>query len=140
VAWRTIPPTDSIATLQRLCDQFVEEYNSTRPHSSLRPERPPAVAYLARPKAGPGDRSGDVHLRVRRDRADDRGKVTLRIDGRLYAIALGSDRARTRVLMLVDDLHVRVVDASTGELIRELEIDLSKKFQGTGRPPGPRAR
>jgi transposase InsO family protein len=130
----------SLATLQRACDQFVEEYNLTRPHSSLRPERPPAVAYLARPKAAPGDRADDVHLRVRRDRADVRGKVTLRLHGRLYSIGLGSQWARTRVIMLVDDLHLRVVDAATGELVRELTVDLSKRYQGTGLPPGPRPK
>jgi transposase InsO family protein len=130
----------SVATLQRLCDQFVDEYNETRPHSSLRPERPPAVAYLARPKAAPGDRTGDVHLRVRHDRADERGKVTLRLHGRLYSIGIGTQWAQTRVVMLVDDLHLRVVDATTGELIRELTVDLTKRYQGTGRPPGPPPR
>ena len=130
----------SLSTLQRLCDGFVEEYNSTRPHSSLRPERPPAVAYLARPKAAPGDRTGDAHLRVRRDRADSRGKVTLRLHGRLYGIGLGSQWTRTRIVMLVDDLHLRVVDATTGELIRELTVNLSKRYQGTGLPPGPRPK
>jgi transposase InsO family protein len=130
----------SVAMLQRLCNQFVEEYNAQRPHSSLTPQRPPAVAYLARPKAVPGDRSGDTHLRVRHDRADERGKVTLRVDGRLYSLALGSQHARTRVILLVDDLHVRAVDAATGELLRELVLDLSKRYQGTGMPPGPRPK
>ena len=31
--------------------------------------------------------------------------------------------------MLVQDLHVRVVDAATGELVRELNIDPSKDYQ-----------
>jgi len=31
----------------------------------------------------------------------------------------------------------RVVDAATGELLRELRIDLSKRYHGTGKPPGP---
>ena len=131
---------DRLETLQRDLDLFAEEYNSTRPHSSLRPVRPPGVAYLARPKATPGDRSSDTHLRVRHDRVDTSGKVTLRLDGRLYSIGLGRELARTRIILLVDDLHVRVVDAATGELLRELDMDLSKRFQGTGLPPGPRPR
>lgn len=131
------PRPRSIPALQRLLDEFTEEYNARRPHSSLRPQRPPKVAYLARPKATPGDLADDPHLRVRRDRIDASGKVTLRINGRLYSIGLGKQLARTRVILLVDDLHVRVIDAVTGELLRELEMDLSKQFQGTGKPPGP---
>jgi hypothetical protein len=42
--------------------------------------------------------------------------------------------------MLVDDLHVRVVIAATGELLRELTIDPSRDDQPTGRPPGPQRK
>jgi transposase InsO family protein len=126
----------TIRGLQRNLDLFVEEYNCERPHSSLRPARPPLEAYAARPKATPGDRSDDRHLRVRSDRIDTAGKVTLRLDGQLYSIGIGRAHTGTRVTMLVEDLDVRVVDAQTGELLRELTIDLTKKFQATGRPRG----
>ncbi len=39
-------------------------------------------------------------------------------------------------LALLDKL-VRIVHAATGELLRELVVDPSKDYQGTGRPPGP---
>jgi hypothetical protein len=39
--------------------------------------------------------------------------------------------------MLVQDLHVRVIDAATGELLRDLTIDPTRDYQPTGRPPGP---
>ena len=131
------PRPRSLPALQRRLDAFVDEYNAHRPHSSLRPERPPHVAYLARPKAAPGDLGADQHLRVRNDRVHSSGKVTLRIDGQLYSIGVGQAHARTQVILLVNDLHVRVVDATTGELLRELDVELSKKYQGTGKPPGP---
>ena len=54
------------------------------PLSRHRGHRSAAVAYTARPKAGPGDRSADAHDRVRRDRIDVSGKITLRHGGRLY--------------------------------------------------------
>jgi hypothetical protein len=57
-----------------------------------------------------------------------------------YSIGIGRDRAGTRVAMLVQDLDVRVVDAVTGELFRELTIDPAKRFQARGLPPGPRPR
>ena len=123
--------------LQRLLDEFKDEYNSARPHTSLRPVRTPQVAYLARPKAAPADRSEDRHSRVRHDIVDQAGKVTLRIHGQLHSIGIGRHHARTHIIALVQDLDVRVVDAATGELLRGLRIDLSKRYHGTGKPPGP---
>ena len=39
--------------------------------------------------------------------------------------------------MLVQDLHIRVINAATGELLRELTLDPARDYQPTGRPPGP---
>jgi len=98
----------------------------------------PATAYTARPKAGPGtDRSRDTHDRVRSDRVDQTGCVSLRVNGRLHHIGIGRTHTGTHVLLLVQDLHVRVIDAATGELLRELTIDPTRDYQPTGRPPGP---
>jgi hypothetical protein len=130
-----IQPT-TLTELQTLIDAFVEAYNHHRPHRSLQHRATPATAYLARPKATPGDRSGDSHARVRTDRVDTSGKVTLRHGGRLYSIGIGRTHARTRVLILVEDLDIRIIDAATGELLRDLVLDTTKRYQGTGRPPG----
>ncbi|WP_202871870.1 hypothetical protein [Kribbella pratensis] len=63
--------------------------------------------------------------------------VTLRVNGRLHHLGIGRTHDRTHVLILVQDLHIRVVDAATGELLRELTLDPTKDYQPTGRPPGP---
>jgi hypothetical protein len=97
----------------------------------------PAVAYAARPKAAPGDRAAGTHDRVRTDRIDADGKVTLRHAGKLYHIGVGRTHARTRVLLLVQDLDIRVINAATGELLRQLTLDPARNYQPTGRPPGP---
>jgi hypothetical protein len=127
----------TIADLQALIDAFVATYNQHRPHRSLPHRATPATAYTARPKAGPGDRSSDTHARVRTDRIDPGGKVTLRHAGQLHSIGIGRTHARTRVLILVEDLDIRIIDAATGELLRDLVLDPTKRYQGTGRPPGP---
>jgi hypothetical protein len=129
--------------VQALLDAFVDEYNQRRPHRSLPGRATPAVAYQARPKAAPaGSRDYDTHDRVRHDRIDVDGKVTLRVDGRLHHIGIGRTHARTRVLLLVQDLHVRVVNAATGELLRELTIDPARNYQPIHPPraktPSPR--
>ena len=131
------PQPTTLVELQALLDAFVAEYNHRRPHRSLPHRATPATIYTARPKASPGDRSGDSHNRVRRDKIDSSGKITLRHGGRLYSIGIGRTHARTRVIVLVQDLHIRIVDAATGELLRELDLDTTKRYQGTGRPPGP---
>jgi hypothetical protein len=42
--------------------------------------------------------------------------------------------------MLIQDLHVRVINAATGELLRELVIDPTRDYQPTGQPPGPKKK
>jgi transposase InsO family protein len=128
-------PTN-LVELQQLLDQFVAVYNHQRPHRSLPGRATPAVAYQARPKATPTThRDHDTHDRVRRDRIDTDGKVTLRVNGRLHHIGIGRTHARTPVLLLVQDLHVRVVNAATGELLRELIIDPTRDYQPIHPPP-----
>ncbi len=84
--------------------------------------RTPATAYTARPKATPGQRL-DTHNRVRTDRIDNYGKLTLRHAGRLHHIGIGRTHARTRVLVLVQDLNIRIINTATGEPLRQLTLD-----------------
>jgi hypothetical protein len=67
----------------------------------------------------------------------DSGVVTLRHAGRLHHIGIGRTHARTHVLILVQDLDIRVVHAATGELLRELTLDPTRDYQPTGAPKGP---
>jgi transposase InsO family protein len=131
------PQPASLAQLQAQLDTFTAYYNTRRPHRSLPHRQTPATAYTARPKATAGDRAADTHDRVRADRIDADGKVSLRHAGRLYHIGIGRTHARTRVLMLVHDLHIRVINAATGELLRDLTLNPDRNYQPTGRPPGP---
>jgi hypothetical protein len=41
------------------------------------------------------------------------------------------------VIILVQDRDIRIIDAATGELLRELVLDPTKRYQPTGQPPGP---
>ena len=126
----------TLAELQALLDTFASTYNTRRPHRSLPGRAAPATAYAARPKARPGDRAADTHDRVRTDRIDKTGLVTLRHRGRLHHIGIGRAHAGTHVLLLVQDLDIRVINAATGELLRELTLNPERDYQPTGRPPG----
>jgi len=134
------PP--NIAELQTLLNRFREQYNQRRPHRSLEHRATPATAYAAHPKATPGsDQIAATHNRVRPDKINKAGTVTLRIAGQLRHIGVGrtyaGTYAGTYVLLLAQDLNVRVVNAATGELLRELTIDPTRDYQPTRRPPGP---
>jgi hypothetical protein len=131
------PPAPDLAGLQAQLDAFTAYYNRQRPHRALPHRCPPAVAYAARPKAVPGNRAADTHHRVRTDIIGKTGTVTLRHAGRLYHIGVGRTHAGTHVLLLARDLDIRIIDAATGELLRQLTLDPGRNYQPTRRPPGP---
>jgi transposase InsO family protein len=128
----------TLAELQARLDAFIDAYNQHRPHRSLPHRATPAAVYHSLPKALPGtSRDADTHDRVRHDRIDTTGSVTLRHHGRLHHIGIGRTHAGTHVILLVQDLQIRVVHAITGELLRELTLDPTRDYQPTGAPKGP---
>ena len=131
----------TITELQALLDHFVDEYNHRRPHRSLPHRATPATLYDSLPKALPGPATDpDTHDRVRHDRVDKAGSVTLRHNSRLHHIGVGRTHAGTCVILLVQDLQIRVVNAATGELLRDLTLDPTRDYQPTGAPKGPTRR
>lgn len=120
----------TLAELQQLLDQFRNDYNNTRPHRSLPHRTPPATLYNTMPKDLPRpSRDPNTHDRIRHDRIGTSGTVTLRTHGKLRHIGIGRTHAGTHVILLVQDLNVRIVNAITGELLRELTLDLTKDYQ-----------
>ena len=106
------PATASLAELQAQLDAFRGYYNHLRPHRALA-RRTPTEAYTARPKAtATGIPLIDGHYRVRHDKIDTNGTLTLRHNSRLHHIGIGRRHAGTTVLVLVHDLHVRVLSTS----------------------------
>jgi len=123
----------TIAELQAQLDRFVGYYNTVRPHRALG-RRTPAAVFAARPKAMPSGPRLQIpsHYRVRRDKIDITGAITLRHNSRLHHIGLGRRLVGYRVLVLIDGLRVRVL-SEDGELIRELILDPSRDYQPHGR-------
>ena len=116
--------------LQALLDTFTGIYNQQRPHRSLPQQATPAALYTTLPKALPGpSRDPDTHHRIRHDRIDKTGCVTLRLAGRLHHIGVGRTHAGTHVILLVHDHDIRIVNATTGELLRELLLDPTRDYQ-----------
>ena len=130
------PAAANLTELQAQLDTFADLYNHHRP-TPLPRRRTPAAVYTTRPKATPGTTPPTPTYRVRHDSIDKTGIVTLRHHGRLHHIGIGRTHARTHVVLLVDDLDIRVINATTGELLRHLTLDPTRDYQPTGRPPGP---
>ena len=122
----------SVAELQGHIDRFVTYYNEVRPHRSIG-RRPPAEVFAARSKAAPSGTklSPPPHCRVRQDKIDRFGVVTLRYRSRLYHVGVGRKRKGTRVLVLVAERDVRVLTLE-GEVLRQLKLDPSKDYQPIG--------
>jgi hypothetical protein len=119
------PRPHTVRQLQALLDQHRDYYNQVRPHRAL-DRRTPTQAYTPRPKAVPTATPIDTgHYRVRHDRIDGSGVITLRHNSRLHHIGLGRRHAGTRVVVLVRDRHIRVLDTD-GELLRDLQLDPSR--------------
>ena len=126
---RARPPARSLGQLQELLDRFADEYNNRRPHRSL-DRTTPAAAYRRLPKAAPAPHTSDrTHHRVRTDRVDKAGSVTIRHNSRLHHIGIGRAHRGTPVIMLIADLDIRVIDHDTGELLRALTLNPQRDYQ-----------
>jgi len=125
LAKQTPPPT--LAVLQLQLDTFRAYYNDHRPHRALGGQTP-LTAFHARLKARPEGLDAAVHYRVRHDRVDQQGRVTLRYLSRLRHIGLGRAHAGVPVRLLVANKHVRVI-REDGSLLRELDLDPGRDYQ-----------
>jgi transposase InsO family protein len=127
--WLAARPTArTIAELQQQLDQFREHYNERRPHRALN-RRTPGDAYRATPKAVPASNGrAPGHYRLRYDRLDTKGKMSLRRAGRMHHLGVGTTHARTRVLAFADEHHVTVADLTTGEILSVHLIEPDKTY------------
>ena len=122
-------PPRTLAELGARLAVFTEYYNEVRPHRAKK-RMTPRVAFNARVKARPAGRpvrdAGE--FRIRHDRVDRTGKVTLRYAGTLRHLGIGRAHAGRHVLLLVDDRDVRVLSAE-GEFIAQFQIDPDRIYQ-----------
>jgi hypothetical protein len=102
-----------------------------RPHRAI-DRRTPQQAFDARPKAFPTAHKIPPHYRVRHDRIDAAGVITIRYNSRLHHIGLSKRRRGTHVLVLINDRDIRVLDHNTGQLIRKLVLDPTRDYQPRG--------
>jgi transposase InsO family protein len=120
----------SLAHLQLQLDAFRNYYNQQRPHRA-HGGKTPLFAFNARLKAKPDPADSPTHFRVRKDKVDRFGRVTLRYLSRLHHIGVGLAYKNRSVRLLVAGDHVRVI-TDEGSLLRELILDPSRDYQPLG--------
>ena len=123
-------PAKSLAELQFQLDAFHHYYNHVRPHRALNRKTPMSV-FDALIKAKPSAPPAAVDHRVRRDKIDAFGKVTLRYLGRLRHIPVGTAHKNRKVSLLVAGPDVRII-TEQGELLRALTLDPNRNYQPLG--------
>ena len=121
------PPAITIPQLQAELDAFVHYYNHIRPHRALE-GRTPLQAYSARIKAQPHGQPANTYFRVRQDKVDNTGKVSLRHLSRLYKIGVGRAHKGQAVKLLIADRDIRIIDLN-GQLLRHLTLDPNRTYQ-----------
>jgi transposase InsO family protein len=139
--WLTVQPRAATLTgLQAQLDAFADLYNHHRPHRALHGTTP-AAAYAAGVKATPSRSPCDGHWRVRHDRVDKGGKISLRRAGRMHHLSAGAAHRGSPVLLIIDTREVTVVHLATGEILSRHDIDPTRgywpnKDKEPGRWPG----
>jgi transposase InsO family protein len=114
--------------LQRAIDRFVAYYNDVRPHRSIGRHTPRSV-FAAREMAQPTPPMMRLDgRRLRFDKVDGGGSVTIRHRGKLHHIGIGRPYAGWRVVMFVDGLSIEIV-ALDGSPLRKLVLDPAVDYQ-----------
>ena len=121
------PPARSLDALQEQLDRFAAYYNTARPHRALG-RRTPQEVYDAKIKARPAAAQA-THFRVRYDKVDHHGSLTLRYDSKLHHIGMGARHRGRPVVLLIADRDIRVVTVEGGELLRHLTLDPNRDYQ-----------
>jgi len=124
----------SLAHLQLQLDAFRGRYNQDRPHDATG-GKTPFQAFESRLKAHPALAGTALQYRVRRDKLDGYGKVTIRYHGRLRHLYVSYKRRRQPVTLLVAGAHLEVV-AEDGSILRELTLNSRRSYQPVGQQAG----
>jgi len=134
---RARPPARTLTELQHQLDLFQAHYNEHRSHRALQ-RRTPGEVYRATPKALPATNGHTPgHYRLRYDRLDAKGRMTLRRAGRMHHLGVGTAHARKRVLALADEHHITVTELDTGEILSTHLIQPEKAYwRNQNKEPG----
>ena len=106
--------------MQKLLDEFRHWYNHERPHRALG-QQTPHQAYTAPPKASPQPLVTEDN-RVRHDKVDKTGRITLRFAGHMRYLGMGRAHEATPTLTVIHGTHAVTPNAETGRRYQPNQI------------------
>ena len=122
------PAANTIDELNKLLQDFQHLYNHQRPHRALNLQTP-AHAYKTSDKDSPHYTEDNTVYRVRIDKVDQHGKVSLRYLERMLHFGVGRAHNHQPVILLIAGTHVQILHQTTAEILGEYNIDLTKNYQ-----------
>ncbi len=130
------PAATTAPELQAQLDRFRIDYNEHRPHRAL-DRATPAETYRATPKALPAEGHLPDRYRLRYDRVDTDGHVSIRRAGRMHHLGIGARHTGKRILAITDETTATVIHLDTGEILSEHQINPARGYwRNQLAPPG----
>lgn len=126
---RELPQT--LGELQALLDSFIAYYDEERPHRGIG-RRTPLECWTATPRAAGGGSVPAPPTRRTQACVSSRGAIELA----RFVIHVGVEHSGREAVVFIDGTTASVF--VEGILVRHLELDLSRRYQPSGRPPGGR--
>lgn len=121
------PFAHNIGELNQQLDDIIDYYNNHRPHRALN-RQTPAQAYNRLPKAQPLDIPIGTDNRLRRDKVDNDGKVTLRWAGNMRKLYVGRKHRTKEIMLICINNDITVINPHTGEIWGRYHLDKTKKY------------
>jgi transposase InsO family protein len=123
----------TIEELEAVLVDVIGYYNDVRPHRS-RDRTTPTAAYQGRDKMQRGALINQPHHRIRHDKVDIRGHVTLRYLGKLRHLNVGWAYQGQPIRLYIIDDHVDII-TDDGELVGEILLNPDRDYQPIIRTP-----
>ncbi|MDC7113717.1 IS481 family transposase [Corynebacterium pseudodiphtheriticum] len=121
------PFAHNIGELNQQLDDIIDYYNNHRPHRALN-RQTPAQAYNRLPKAQPLDIPIGTDNRLRRDKVDNDGKVTLRWAGNMRKLYVGRKHRTKEIMLICINNDITAINPHTGEIWGRYHLDKTKKY------------
>lgn len=121
------PFAHNIGELNQQLDDIIDYYNNHRPHRALN-RHTPAQAYNRLPKAQPLDIPIGTDNRLRRDKVDNDGKVTLRWAGNMRKLYVGRKHRTKEIMLICINNDITAINPHTSEIWGRYHLDKTKKY------------
>lgn len=121
------PFAHNIGELNQQLDDIIDYYNNHRPHRALN-RQTPAQAYNRLPKAQPLDIPIGTDNRLRRDKVDNDGKVTLCWAGNMRKLYVGRKHRTKEIMLICINNDITAINPHTSEIWGRYHLDKTKKY------------